>query len=268
MRVKLGFFAILFFFGIFSPLMGQDTLTVMSYNIYHAENPETSESTLQNIADFIIRIQPDFVALQEVDNQTKRLAKINDGRSFSLADSLAQLTSMQAYFGTTIDFDGGEYGLAILSEKYFNSQKSELPNPQKGEPRVMLYLNAQTTSGREIIFANTHLDHQSRKNRLAQTEKVKGALLKQAMPVILAGDFNFTPDSQEYSLMKSQWIDTAVEIQRSPQLTYPHKNPTKRIDYIFLSSNTQWKAIDFKTYNLPYSDHRPIVATVVLERAD
>ncbi len=108
MRVKL-ICSFVLLWGISFCAGGQDTLTVMSYNIYHAENPETEESTLQEIGGFISNIQPDFVALQEVDNRTHRLAKINNKRSFSLTDSLAERTSMSGYFSKAIDFDGGEH---------------------------------------------------------------------------------------------------------------------------------------------------------------
>src|SRR5699024_3552207 len=76
----------------------QDTLTVMSYNIYHGEQAyEAGEGSVQDIASLINEIEPDYVALQEVDEMTGRIAALNVDEPFSLIDSLATLTNMTGY---------------------------------------------------------------------------------------------------------------------------------------------------------------------------
>lgn len=252
------------FLGLAIAVQGQDTLTVMSYNIYHAENPETAQSTIRELGRFINQVEPDFVALQEVDEQTQRLAKVNSGRHFSLTDSLAKLTSMTGYFAKTINFDGGKYGIATLSRKPVKTHKIKLPNPQKGESRVLFYLDTRIRLGTEFIFSNVHLDHQYPENRFAQVKRLNEFLSKQDKPVILAGDFNFTPNSKSYGMMKSQWIDVAFDFIERPTFTYPSQRPSKRIDYIFLSRNVEWKIIDFQVYKLAHSDHLPIIAKIVI----
>ncbi len=95
-------------------LFAQDTLTVMSYNIYHGEQAyEEGRGNLKDVAALIYEIDPDFVALQEVDEMTGRLAALNNGKPFSLVDSLAKLTDMHGYFGKAINYDGGGYGAAF-----------------------------------------------------------------------------------------------------------------------------------------------------------
>lgn len=264
MKAKCLFLSCWFLVCFALTVQGQDTLTVMSYNIYHAENPETAQSTISEIGSFINNIEPDFVALQEIDEQTNRLAKINDGNGFSLTDSLANLTSMSGYFAKAINFDDGEYGTAILSQKSAKPHKIKLPNPRKGEPRVLSYLHTQTSLDTEVIFANVHLDHQHQENRLAQVKKLNEILRNQNKPVIMAGDFNFTPDSQSYDLMKAHWVDAASLFQDDPASTYPSNNPVKRIDYVFLSRNADWEIIDVEVLGLSHSDHLPIVAKVVI----
>ena len=247
--------------------VAQDTLTVMTYNIYHAESASKPEnSTLKEIAEFISAQNPDFVALQEVDSTTTRLAEINSRRFFSLADSLAKLTQMIGYFGKAIDFQGGGYGLAILSKKAGDVRKVKLPNPQSGEPRVLLKLYAKTNSGRPIIFAGTHLDHQYKQNRLAQAEAIGNLFADQQESVILAGDFNFEPNSMGYDIMQESWLDATQFFSEKvqPALTYPSENPEKRIDYIWLSKNVKWQVLRYETADVGYSDHLPVTAKIVI----
>lgn len=261
----------LLFLGIFSlssfsEVTAQDTLKVVSYNIFNAQHPDKNgESTLKEIADFISEEDPDFVALQEVDSATHRLAKLNGGRYFSLADSLAERTGMHASFGKALDFDGGGYGIAMLSRKPINTQKVQLPNPKDGEPRVLLTTKLSTDTGQKLIFAATHLDHQYEENRLRQVDVFNELLLKKnKLPVILAGDFNFEPGDTGYRAMDEKWIDVADQQQENIQPTYPAGNPKKRIDYIWLSKNVDWKLLDYQIYDVDYSDHLPVVAMLVV----
>nr|WP_315823812.1 endonuclease/exonuclease/phosphatase family protein [Paraflavitalea speifideiaquila] len=106
----------------------------MSYNIHHANPPsKAGVIDLDAIAAVINKYKPDVVALQEVDVNTKR-SGLNE------AFLLAQKTKMNFYFARAIDYDGGQYGVAILS-KYALSGGFTLPLPtlagSNGEPRVL-----------------------------------------------------------------------------------------------------------------------------------
>lgn len=261
---------VLLFLGIFlvsalSEVAAQDTLKVITYNIFNAQHPDKDgESTLKEIANFISEEDPDFVALQEVDSATNRLAKLNDNRYFSLADSLAELTNMHASFSKAIGFDGGDYGIAMLSRRPVNARKVQLPNPKEGEPRVLLTAEISIALEKKMIFAATHLDHQYKENRLQQVDVVSELLLhKNNVPIILAGDFNFEPDSKAYQTIQKYWVDTALEDEH-PDFTYPTNNPSRRIDYVFVSPSKRWEITSYRTHNLPYSDHLPVVTRLVL----
>ncbi|WP_176466299.1 endonuclease/exonuclease/phosphatase family protein [Aliifodinibius salipaludis] len=250
----------------FSEVIAQDTLKVITYNIFNAQHPDNrGESTLADIADFISDEGPDFVALQEVDSATHRLATLNGGRYFSLADSLAERTGMHANFGKALDFDGGGYGIAILSRKPMSTQKVTLPNPKGGEPRVLLTANFDTDSGKKLILATTHFDHQHKENRQQQVDAVNELLLqKNKPPVILAGDFNFEPDLEAYQIMQKYWVDTAIEGAGAPAFTYPTNDPSRRIDYVFVTPSQRWEILSQEPPKLPYSDHLPVVTRLVL----
>lgn len=258
---------VLLWLGTAAGTVAQDTLTVMTYNIYHGESAsKPGESTMGEIAKFISAQNPDFVALQEVDSTTTRLAEVNSRRFFGLADSLAKLTQMIGYFGKAIDFQGGGYGIAILSKTAGDVRKVKLPNPKRGEPRVLLKLYAKTNSGRSIIFAATHLDHQYAQNRLAQVEAIGNSFADHRESVMLAGDFNFKPNSMGYDIMQESWRDAARLFfeKDQPAFTYPSEKPDKRIDYIWLSKKVNWQVLRYETSDVGYSDHLPVVAKIVI----
>lgn len=264
MRAPL-FFLVIFWLLSWTAAPAQDTLTVMSYNIYHAEQAyDEGKSSLRDIADLINKEQPDFVALQEVDEMTERLAGLNEGKPFSLTDSLAELTNMKGYFGKTIDYGGGGYGIGLLSKRSLKSQKVELPNPGEGEVRAFLFAEAQTASGQPVIFGGTHLDHQYPENKTAQVQAISGYFSNRKVPIVLGGDFNFTPDSEQYTQMREQWMDAALLFDGEPEPTIPAADPGRRIDYFFLSDSGRWEVLDLRTVKKKYSDHLPVVATVVL----
>src|SRR5699024_5860068 len=126
-RITLLFIAAGILIGINSGAHAQDSLTVMSYNIMHGEQPyDGGEGNLDDIAALIDEVNPDFVALQEVDEMTGRIAALNNGQPFSFIDSLAKVTGMKGYFGQTIDFEGGAYGIGLLTRTALEFHKIEI----------------------------------------------------------------------------------------------------------------------------------------------
>src|SRR5699024_2715547 len=222
----------------------QDTLKVMTYNIYHGEQAyQEGESNLEDVASLINKVDPDFVALQEVDSLTHRSGKFNKGDPEDLIQTLADLTNRYGYFGKAISYDGGGYGEGILSKKAFKSRKLMLPIPKGGEDRAVVMLEAQTETGRRFLFAGTHLCHQYSENRLAQVEKINNYFKKVADPIIIGGDFNFTPEREPYKKISSLWRDAAV-LSGNTNPTISYEEPTHRIDYLFLSKKSNWKVLD------------------------
>jgi len=116
-----------------SPTWGQSAskvplvLRVLSYNIHHGEGVD-GKLDLERIARVISSVQPDIVALQEVDLLVARSQSIDQPRE------LARLTGMHSVFGANIDLQGGKYGNAVLArESISQSHNHLLPNIQQGE---------------------------------------------------------------------------------------------------------------------------------------
>ncbi len=240
-----------------------DTLSVLTYNIHHA-NPPSKPGLIDvdAIAEIITRLRPDVVALQEVDVYTNR-----SGKNLDQAKFIAEKTGMHFYFAKAIDYDNGQYGVAILCRYPIkNAQVYQLPTLSitKGEPRVLATATISNARGRQFMFACTHLDAQrSDTNRILQINKVVEILEKEKLPVILAGDLNAQPGSDVINQLDRYFTRTCVT---SCGFTIPEINPIKSIDFIAFSPK-EWKVTSHQVIAEPYaSDHLPVFATLVLQR--
>ncbi len=240
-------------------------IKVMSYNIYHGEmNGVPGKSNLQQVADLIKQYQPDFVALQEVDSMTNRSAALNNGIRQDLIQELARMTGMHGYFGKAIDFSNGGYGEGILSRYPVESRQFDLPTPEGGENRALLLVAHRFPNGQKIVFGGTHFCHEYAKNQQAQAEAICDIVDKETAPAIVAGDFNITDDSNPYATIVASFIDVAVQ-HGNPKNTIPSDNPTKRIDYIFVSKADQWVVKEVQVIESDASDHLPVLVTLELK---
>jgi len=247
-----------------NPAQQKQRITVLTWNIYHGESHyQPGTSNLEAIARIINEYQPDLVALQEVDNQTQRTADFNQGVRKDLVQELAALTGMHGYFGKAMDYDGGGYGEGILSRQPANPIIHPLPIPQGGEPRVLLSIQHILPDGRSITFAGTHLCHEFEANQMAQIKAITRFMDKTGGPVVLAGDFNFTPEHAPYAIINNTMHDAAL-IYGTTEATWPYHAPAERLDYIFVDKTSQWQVKDIKLIDTDASDHFPVLAVLEL----
>ena len=83
---------------------------VMSYNVRHCAGMDLVVD-YDRTAGVILRQQPDVVALQELDSMTGR-----SGRCYQLGE-LARRIGYHDVFGAAIDYDGGKYGVGLLTRE-------------------------------------------------------------------------------------------------------------------------------------------------------
>ena len=94
-----------------TPTRDPRSLRVMTYNIHIGKGMD-GKADLARIAGVIKSADVDVVALQEVDVKTRR-----SGVESDQLKELAKLTGMHGVFAKARDFDGGEYGQAVLSRR-------------------------------------------------------------------------------------------------------------------------------------------------------
>ena len=259
--IKAIFFTILFFSQLCFSQVKIDSskiVKVLTFNIFHGATTK-GNFNLDLIAKVIKDANPDLVALQEVDFKTKR------AKNYDLATEFGWRTKMASLFAKAMNFDGGEYGDAILSKSSFiKSFKQPLPYIENHEPRVALSVTTTLASGDTIVFISTHLDQfKDETVRLTQAKKIKEVFSNKIYPTILAGDFNDTPTSNTLKILGKIWATSYNKENISP--TYPSDRPTEKIDYIMFYPKNKWKVLNTKVIqNKIASDHLAYLVTLVL----
>jgi endonuclease/exonuclease/phosphatase family metal-dependent hydrolase len=99
--------------------------------------------------------------------------------------------------------------------------------------------------------------------RAVQADEISAHIQRSPYPVIVCGDFNDTPCSYTYHRMASGLKDAFVEAGLGLGKTYTGIFPSYRIDYILY--NRYFKAYQYLTDRITYSDHYPI-STVLVKR--
>ena len=243
-------FADLFIFSA----QAQNTLKLRSYNIKNA-NGMDNVCNFQRIANVINNTSPDVVAIQEVDSMTNR-----SGQKYVLGE-IAERTQMHGYFAPAIDYDGGKYGIGLLT-KQVPLRLQTLPLPGREEARTLILAEFA-----DYIYCCTHMSL-TEEDRMKSLELVKAFTSSSTKPLFLAGDMNAEPES---GFIKKLQKDFQI-LSNPKQHTFPAPDPKETIDYIAtLKQNAKgFAVISAKVINEPMaSDHRPILVELrTAEKAD
>lgn len=250
------------------------TIKVATYNI--GKNELASDvSDLDGLNKAIAKIDADVIVLTEIDNKTARSKKVHQ------IEEIAKANKMDFAFGKALDFDGGEYGVGILSK--YKIDKSKVINLPSGDAEQRVVLISQISKpgfDAPIIVMGTHLDWQKDPTiRIGQVRHILDASIGDtdtgfdniaASIKILAGDFNSTANEQPIQEIRYMW--NPVELKGVDYRSWPAVNPAIDIDHIFTFKGQVW---DVKKMEIPtdskefqwsnVSDHLPIIAELELQ---
>ena len=202
-------------------------------------------------------LDPDLVALQEVDFRTSR------AKQMDLAMELGQRTGLIPLFGKAMPFSVGEYGEAILSRyTFFSTQNHALGGQEGREPRSALEVKVELKYGDIIRFVGTHLDHtRDETDRINQATKLNDLFTRDDMPSILAGDLNARPESKTMGILLKEWTKSSTD--NAP--TSPSAHPRAKIDYILFRPAKRWRVIETRVIDEKVgSDHCPFLSVLEL----
>ena len=224
-------------------VFSQDYLKLMSYNVRNAKGMDGIHN-IQRIANVIINEAPDVVAVQELDSMTTR-----SGQKYVLGE-LSERTQMYATYAPAISFQGGKYGIGILSKETPLAIRT-YPLPGREEARMLL-----VAEFKNYFFACTHLSL-TEEDRLASLDIIKNSVGKSEKPYFLAGDLNDKPDSKFIQALQ-QDFQVLTHIKKP---TFPAPEPTETIDYIaaWKHGSNDFANLSAQVLEEPVaSDHRPL----------
>lgn len=182
-----------------SPAVSQTTtLRIVAYNIRHGEGMD-SQVDLERIAAVLERLDPDVVALQEVDKGTERTAGVDQPAR------LGELLGMQAFHGAHRPYQGGEYGNALLTRLPVRGVQTH-PIPPAGESALTVHEIEVSTgvADQMVSVVSVHLAG-TPEERMRQAETVSSLFADAQHPVVLAGDFNARPGEEVMRRLEEHW---------------------------------------------------------------
>ncbi len=199
-------------------------------------------------------LNPDVVLLQEVDCRRPQT------RMSHQPEFLAKMLNMDYAYGAVKNYRPGSYGNAILSRYPIVNYKNHiLPGEDQ---RCCLEAEIEAPLSHFRVF-NLHLGLKAAERYCHLQDIILPRVIAVSSPVLLGGDFNARPESNEISLVKDCLQDSFQGNSGECTYTFPSDQPRTRIDYIFL--NNRWELKDFKIIaDTQASDHLPLVCEVTV----
>lgn len=231
-------------------ICAQEYVKILSYNIRNTKGLD-GKHDCQRVANVILDADPDVVAVQELDSMTNR-----SGGKYVLGE-IANRTRMHATYRAAIDFDGGRYGIGVLSREKPIDVRG-IPLPGREERRAILI-----TEFEKYIFACIHLSL-TEEDRMASLEIIRSEAAKSTKPFYIAGDLNDTPGT----IFMEEFQRDFKLLSDPREMTFPADNPDRTLDYIAVwkGSAPIYSIESHKVIDEPLaSDHRPVMVELKLD---
>ena len=231
--------------------MPATTFKLLTLNIAHGRGPlmhqglvkqKTILKWLAKITELLIDLDPDIVALQEIDEDSQWNGNL---------DLLEHLRKSAGFpyssYGMHNRHDGKyrlNYGNAFLSKHPITAEEVVAFDQKRIGSKGFLYCRCETPLGL-LDFINLHLDFKSQKSRLIQCHEVKQFLLAKEieygvetpMNPIVMGDFNAQikkPNDAARFLLEEVSAHSHYRSYPVKAHTFPSYLPRKAIDYILV----------------------------------
>lgn len=286
------------------PPAAKDSYTIVSYNLGYLSglaNNTTIETdkaffdaNQQRVIAALQSIEPDIIAFQEVDFDSKRSYGVDQARVIALGLD-------PVYFGAiAISWDKNYVPFPFWPPsahfgKILSGQAVLSRYPIKKNSRIVLekvasnpfYYNAFyldrlaqvsqiALSGQTLVVISVHLEAFDEPTRISQTRFVRSLAEDYAKtyPVIVLGDFNSSPDraeETEFSIKEmaasEQFVSVVpVEAWGKAAATFPSDQPEYKLDYIWYTPSTI-EALGTEVVSAAgeASDHLPLMMTFRLK---
>ena len=250
-------------------------IRITSYNVkyFMGNSGFPNKENADHILNFLRQNNADIICLQEV--------RLNKRQIFDISNhKLSQINHMQLAHNS---YAGGPLTMTRFPILYMGEIRF------KNSGNMIIYTDILINSDTVRVF-NCHLqsyklgkneisaidsldfdtDEETKKKFRQLGGKFKNALIKRAeqaatlreylnqspYPVIVCGDFNDTPVSFTYRMVRGNLEDSFTQSGIGTANTYNGKLPSFRIDYILHSNKFQ--SYNFEVSALNHSDHYPI----------
>jgi endonuclease/exonuclease/phosphatase family metal-dependent hydrolase len=245
-------------------------IKILSYNthFFAGMSFEGSSNSIYDAFDFMKKSnEPDIVCLQEFNTRFKRpLIQKFEGYKYISAEGKRSviLSKYPVIAQGEIDF-GTKTNSCVWADLLIGQDTCRVysihlqsSNITKVTDNMLDNIDLQEKStwqeARTIIsrYQSTSI------KRAEQAALIKDHASQVGYRIIIAGDMNEPPSSYTYNVLCKDMQDSFREKATGIKSTYGGRIPFLRIDYIL--ADTRYEVIDYKTYDVEYSDHFPITS--------
>ncbi|HVU24572.1 MAG TPA: endonuclease/exonuclease/phosphatase family protein [Opitutus sp.] len=253
-------------------------LRLVTFNIAHGRglapiqgftSPQKIKANLRKIARLVGDLEPDVVALQEVDERSLWAG------NFDHLEYLRLHTGFQhAVFGIHNRRHGLlnlSYGNAVLSRFPVADHETVVFGQKRVGEKGFLFVELDVR-GRFVPLVNLHLHFSSREHRIRQIgrllawlrEKQKHAHHRWAVPAIVCGDLNNPGTSADATAALLSHLSDYGEYVLHPATgrTFPSPWPGRLLDFVFLPA--ECRETNCEIVRCFLSDHRPVLVDFAL----
>ena len=253
-------------------------LRLVTFNIAHGRglapiqgftSGQKLRANLRKIAKLIVQLNPDFVALQEVDERSLWAG------NFDHLEYLRLHTGFQhAVLGVhnrRLGLLNLSYGNALLSKYPILASETIVFGKRSVGEKGFLFSELDV-GGRVVPLVNLHLHFSSREHRIRQigrllawlTEKQRGMRGRWHVPAIVCGDLNNPGTSADATAALLSHLSDHGEYVLHPATgrTFPSPLPGRLLDFVFLPSACSVMHCEIVRCYL--SDHRPVIVDFTL----
>ncbi len=210
------------------------------------------DAPLERVAEEIAAMEVDVIALQEVDVSARRTGEQDQPRA------LAEALGYAYTFAAALYWDGGVYGLAVLSRLPFvRVARHRLSSVASSEPRIALDVTV-CRSGRSVRVLDVHADIEPSAASRQVSEAAELALSDASELVALVGDFNQAPsDPGPLAAAEGGLVDLFAGDERPTAFG-------RRIDHVFASPALARDLTRAELWQTSVSDHHALLVDFTL----
>ena len=268
------------------PMFEYKNFTFMTYNVgkFEKSKDDLGHNSYPEAATIIREFDIDVVGLNEIENRPGNF------QPYLLTSQIGEnwkyyfVPAKNDYFGNAVV--ASSELIPITSTHVLLPQTLKDSNGEYYQQRSLGVVEYE-----DFIFCVTHLDHHSKYERAPQVKEINRWIKENYgnsdKPIILTGDMNATPGSQEIKGRPNNldmeglgdyWETMSVtKIDNVYVTTYPDpENPNKCIDYIFIwkNDNIEYTVNKSEVINACsgvvdvslVSDHYPVYANVTFKK--
>ncbi len=236
----------------------QPSLKILSHNV----GWNTTQSP--TLVKMINQQQPDIIFLQEtVPKHTAAFTSLKTDYPYQINIPPVGIISKYPIVSSEILHLASHPETQQRALLQFNQQQIVIYNMQATGPWVKIYQ----------ILSFIKIPVYKYKQRFPEIQDLVERIKQETLPVIVAGDFNMTDESQDYDSVQQVLQDAFLKSGFGFGFTWPHgffakkfnlklTYPVCRIDYVWHSQH--WGAKSSSVLEATESDHLPVAAELIL----